>query len=72
MHQEVEDHLREAAAADGQRRNSEQRAIASFGDPDAIAAQFAAVWLAGLTRKVGAAVILVVFAAFLVMKGRIR
>jgi hypothetical protein len=65
VHQEVEDHLREAAAADGQRRNSEQRAIASFGDPDAIAAQFAAVWLAGLT-------ILVIFAAFLAMKGRLR
>ena len=43
VRREVEDHLREAVAADplGDGLTAERRAIANFGDPDVIAAQFA-------------------------------
>jgi hypothetical protein len=72
VRQEVEDHLGEAVAADpGDRREAERRAIANFGDPDVIAAQFAVVSLARRTRRVGAAVILVIAGVFLTMKARI-
>jgi hypothetical protein len=71
--QEVEDHLREAAAADPacDRLEAERRAIANFGDPHAIAAQFAVVSLAKQTKRVGVAVILVVAGVFIVMKARV-
>ena len=42
VRQEVEDHLREAVAADPE---AERRAIANFGDPRVIAAEFAMVSL---------------------------
>jgi hypothetical protein len=71
--QEVEDHLQEAAAAGPScdRREAERRAIASFGDPHAIAAQFASVSLARQARRTGAALILVVAAVFVAMKSRV-
>jgi hypothetical protein len=74
VRQEVEDHLWEAVAADpiSDRLEAERRAIANFGDPHVIAAQFAVVSLAKQTRRVGAAVVLVVAGVFIVMKARIE
>jgi hypothetical protein len=71
--QEVEDHLREAGAADPtcDSLQAERRAIANFGDPHTIAAQFAVVSLAKQTRRVGVAVVLVVASVFIVMKARV-
>jgi hypothetical protein len=70
---EVEDHLQEAAAADtvGDRREAERRAIARFGDPRAIAAQFASVSVARQAKRTGAALILVVAGVFVTMKSRV-
>lgn len=70
---EVEDHLQEAAAANafGDRREAERRAIASFGDPHAIAAQFASVSLAKQAKRTGAALILVIAGVFVTMKSRV-
>lgn len=71
--EEVEDHLREAVAADpaADRLEAERRAIANFGDPRAIAAQFAIVSLAKQTSRVGVAVILIVAGVFVAMKARV-
>jgi len=73
VRQEVEDHLREAVAADptGDGLAAERRAIANFGDPDVIAAQFAAISLMKRTRRAGIAIIAVIAAAFVAMKARI-
>jgi hypothetical protein len=71
--QEVEDHLRGAVAADprGNGLEAEQGAIANFGDPQIIAAQFAMVSLAKRSRGVGIAVILVIAGVFITMKARV-
>jgi hypothetical protein len=73
VRREVEDHLRESVAADpsGDRLEVEQRAIARFGDPHLIAAQFAVVSLAKQTRRVGATVIVIIAAVFVAMKARV-
>ena len=73
VRQEVEDHLRGAVAADprGNGLEAEQGAIANFGDPQVIAAQFAMVSLAKRTRGVGIAVILVIAGVFITMKARV-
>jgi hypothetical protein len=73
VRQEVEDHLWEAVAADpmGDGLEAERRVVASFGDPHAIAAQFAIVSLAKQTRRVGVAVILVIAGVFTTMKARV-
>jgi hypothetical protein len=73
VRQEVEDHLREAVAADpaGDGPEAERRAIADFGDPRVIAAEFAMVSLAKQTRRVGAAIILVIAGVFIAMKARV-
>jgi len=73
VREEVEDHLREAVAADatGDTLGAERRAIANFGDPHVIAAQFAVVSLATQTRRVGVAVVLVVAGVFIAMKARV-
>ena len=73
VRQEVEDHLREAVAADpaGDGPEAERRAIANFGDPRVIAAEFAMVSLAKQTRRVGAAIILVIAGVFIAMKARV-
>lgn len=70
---EVEDHLREAAAADpaSDRLEAERRAVENFGDARVLAAEFAAVSLARSTRKVGVAVVLAIAAVLLAMKVRI-
>ena len=73
VRQEVEDHLREAVAADpvGDGIEAERRAIANFGDPHVIAGQFAVVSFAQQTRRVGVAIILVVAGVFIAMKARV-
>ena len=73
VRQEVEDHLREAVAADrsGDVLAAERRAVADFGDPRVLAAQFAAVALARQTRRTGIAAVLVVGGVFLAMKARL-
>ena len=73
VRQEVEDHLCEAVAADptSDRLEAQRRAIASFGDSYAIAAQFAIVSLARHTHRAGAAAILVIAAVFTTMKARV-
>jgi hypothetical protein len=62
VRQEAEDHLRGAVVADprGNALEAEQGAIANFGDPQLIAAQFAIVSLARRTKGVGIALILVI------------
>jgi hypothetical protein len=73
VRQEVEDHLWEAVAADstGNMLQAQQRAIASFGDARAIAAQFAVVSLAKYTRRAGVAAVLVIASVFMAMKARV-
>jgi hypothetical protein len=73
VRQEVEDHLRGAIAADPRNNGleAERSAIANFGDPHVIAAQFAMVSLAKRTRGVGIAVILVIAGVFITMKARV-
>lgn len=70
---EVEDHLREAASADpsAEGPEAEQRAVSAFGDPRAIAAQFAVVSLTWRARRLGVAAVLLIAAAFVVMKARL-
>jgi hypothetical protein len=73
VRREVEDHLREAVAADpaSDRIEAQQRAIASFGDPHVIAAQFAVVSLSRRTRSVSTGVIVAIGAVFVAMKTRV-
>jgi hypothetical protein len=70
---EVEDHLREAVAVDpaGSALEAERRAVARFGDPLDIAAQFATLSLARQTRRAGVAFVLVILAVFAAMKARV-
>ena len=71
--QEVEDHLREAIASDPapDRLEAERRAIMNFGEPQLLAAQFAAVSLARRTRRLGIAVVLAIIAVLAAMKARV-
>jgi HAAS len=73
VRQEVEDHLREAAAAvpAGDPGEAERQAIAKFGDPHDIAAQFAVLLLAKKTRDAGASGILIIAGVFAAMKARV-
>lgn len=73
MWQEVEDHLCEAVAADpgDDRIAAERRAIANFGDPGVIAAQFAALSLERQGRRLGIATVLALAAVFIAMKVRV-
>jgi hypothetical protein len=73
VRQEVEDHLWGAVAGDprGDGLEAERSAIANFGDPQLIAAQFAMVSLARRTKGVGIALILVIAGVFITMKARI-
>lgn len=70
---EVEDHLREAVAAHALEDHveAERRVIASFGDPRALAMQFASVSLARRTRRVSVAVVVAVVAVLMAMKVRV-
>ena len=73
VRQEVEDHLREAVAAAPccDRVAAERRAIARFGDPHTIAAQFALGALARQAHSAGTAIILVIGGVFIAMKARL-
>jgi hypothetical protein len=73
VRQEVEDHLQQAVAADrsGDGIAAERRAIAAFGEPEALAAQFAAISVAEQIRKLGLALVLVIASVFVAMKGRV-
>ena len=74
VRREVEDHLREAAATDATPKDvaaAERRAVANFGDPGAIAAQFAVISLAKQSRRTSSASILGIAAIFIAMKGRV-
>jgi hypothetical protein len=73
VRQEVEDHLWEAVAAEpsGNTLQAQQRAIANFGDAQAIAAQFAVVSLAKHTRRAGVATVLVIAGDLIAMKARV-
>lgn len=73
VRQEIQDHLYEAAAAapSGDGGEALQRAIANFGDPHVIAAQFAAGWLARQAWKVGIIVTVVITCDFVTMKTRL-
>ncbi len=73
VRQEVEDHLREAAAAHstGEGLEAQRRAIENFGDAGVIAAQFAVVSLAQRSRRAGVAALLVIAGVFIAMKVRI-
>jgi len=70
---EAADHLQQAMAADGShdRAAAERRAIAAFGDIEAIAAPFVVISLARRIAKLRVALILAVAAIFLAMKGRV-
>jgi hypothetical protein len=73
VRQEVEDHLREAIVANPtfDRLEAERQAIADFGDPRTIAAQFALVSLVKQAKRIAAAVIVIVFSVFVAMKARV-
>jgi hypothetical protein len=73
VRQEVEDHLQQVIAADPSNGSiaAEQRAIAEFGDAQAIAAQFAMISVAEQMKKLGTALILVIAGVFVTMKGRV-
>jgi hypothetical protein len=72
--EEAELHLLEAVAADPAVDNSEaeRNAIAQFGDPKIIAAQFAAISLARQARRIASTVVLIVFGIFVAMKARVE
>ncbi len=73
LRQEVEDHLREAVSADpsGDALDAERRAVANFGDPRFIAAQFGVASLAACARRIGVAAVLVAAGVFALMKARL-
>jgi len=73
VRQEVEDHLLDAIAADParDRREAERRVVARFGEPHAIAAEFARVSVARQARSLAAAIVVMVFVVFVAMKARV-
>jgi HAAS len=73
VRREVEDHLLDAIAADPARDRSEAegRAVARFGEPHAIAAEFARVSAARQARSLAAAIVVMVFVVFIAMKTRV-
>lgn len=73
VRQEIEDHLWEAVAADPEEGQigAQRRAAAKFGDPRAIAIQFAAISLGRRTRRTGVVLIFVAAGIFLAMKARV-
>jgi hypothetical protein len=74
VREEVEDHLREAAAAEapGDARAAERRAIARFGDLDAIASQLALHSLVRQGDRVATLTVLMLGAILLAMRARVE
>ena len=73
LRDEVEDHLREIIAADRDAVGveAERRAIARFGDPHVLAAQFAVVSLTKQSRKIAVLVLVALVVLFIAMKARV-
>ena len=73
VRQEVEDHLWEAVAAEPSEGHGKaiQRAISKFGNADAIANQFATLWLVEQMKKLGVTVMLVIGGVLVAMKARV-
>jgi hypothetical protein len=73
VRKEFEDHLREAVAADPceDRRQAEQRAIATCGDPRAIASELTIISLSRRTKRLAVVIVLVLAGVFLLMRGLI-
>ena len=70
---EAREHLTDAAAEDDSedRCEAERRAVARFGDPRELAAQFAAVSLARQAWRVGIVIVLAIVVALAMMKARL-
>ena len=70
---EAREHLVDAAAEDdsGNRDEAERRAVARFGDPRELAAQFATVSLARQAWRVGVVIVLAIVVAMAMMKARL-
>jgi len=68
---EAEDHLREAVAQEPGCADAERRAIANFGDPRALARQYAAFSLLAQARRLGLGAVLALVGIFAAMKARI-
>jgi len=72
VRREAEDHLGEAVERDGAGGiAAEQHAVAAFGEPRALARQYAAASMLAQTRRVGAATMAALAGIYLAMKGRI-
>lgn len=73
VRREVEDHLYEAVArgAAGKERVAAEKAIAQFGNPQVLAAEFAIARLVERTQKASAGAILLVGVTLLAMKARL-
>jgi hypothetical protein len=73
VRQEVEDHLCETLAADpaSDRLEAERRAVARFGPPEILAAEFAAISLTRHTRRTAIGVVLAVGGMLATMKVRV-
>ena len=72
VRQEVEDHLWEATAADGDASiEAQARAVRSFGEAREIASQYAALSLLRQARRSGAIIVLASGALYIAMKGRV-
>lgn len=70
---EAREHLTDAAAEDAcvDRDEAERRAVARFGDPRDLAAEFAAVALARQAWRVGVVIVLAILVALAMMKARL-
>ena len=72
VRQEVEDHLYEATAANGDSSvEAQARAVRCFGEAREIASQYAALSLLRQARRSGAIIVLASGALYIVMKGRV-
>jgi hypothetical protein len=71
--QEVRDHLEQALAEEQleDREEAERSVVERFGDPRALAAQFAPISLTRVTRRASIAIVLATVAVMLMMKARI-
>lgn len=74
VRQEVEDHLRQSADESSDctaPAEAQLRAIARFGDPRAIARQYAPTALLSQSRRAGITVLIVIAGIYAMMKGRL-
>jgi len=73
VHAEVEDHLREAAAArpGGPSPDNQRHVIAEFGDPGELAMSYMSASLLSQMRRAAGATLLAVIAIFVAMEARI-